>query len=329
MRADRRTFLQIVPTVLAAPLGFAVDRAAAETYPSRPIRLVVPYPAGGITDLIARFVAQGLTQRLGQQVIVDNKPGGNTVLATQYVARAAPDGYTLYVNTPSSYSINVAYYKSLPYGRNDYTAIAVTSELPLGLYVATSSPFKTFGELVAFAKANPGKLDCGSAGVLTQGALAMEIVKSALGLDIQVIPYQGNAPAVVALLGNQVQLMLSDVASATSLIHAGRVRVLAVGTAKRLPALPAVPTFAEAGYPSVHLVSPWNGVFGPPGMPKSIVDKLNAEVNAIMASPEGMKLLRENSVEPAQYSAEKMNAMVQTDYQVYAPLLARLGLKEE
>jgi tripartite-type tricarboxylate transporter receptor subunit TctC len=321
------TFSKRVFAFAALALLAAFQPAAAQVYPTKPIRIIVPYAAGGVTDQIARLVGAGLSQRLGQPVVVDNRPGGNTVSATHFIAKAPPDGYTLYLNTPSSYSINIAYYKSLPYTRTDYTAVAITSEIPLGLYVATDSPFKTLADVVNHAKANPGKLNYGSAGMLTQGALGMEIIKATLGLNIQGVPYQGNAPALVALLGGQVELMLSDIASAAQHIQAGKLRVLAVNTDSRLPNLPDVPTLAEAGFPQVKILSPWNGVFGPPGLPKPIVDKLNAEINAVMKSPEGQKFLAMNTLLPTIHSPEKMQAMVQTDYDVYAPLLTRLGLK--
>lgn len=312
---------------IAAAFACASTLAFAQAYPSKPIRIIVPYSAGGVTDQIARLLANSLGQRLGQSVFVENRPGGNTVPASQFIAKAPADGYTLYVNTPSSWSINVAYYRNLPYGRNDYTAIAMTSEIPLGLMVPADSPFKTLNDLVEFARANPDKVANGSAGALTQGQLGMEILKAATGVTILNVPYQGNAPAMVALLGGQVQVVLTDIASGAQHVQAGKMRILAVNTEKRLAAFPNVPTIAEAGFSNVKILSPWNGVFGPPGMPTDIVDKLNTEINSIMQSPEGQRFLAGASLLPTIHSPQKARAMVQTDYDTYVPLLAKLGLK--
>ncbi|MDB5850712.1 MAG: transporter substrate-binding protein [Rhodoferax sp.] len=303
--------------------------ASADDYPNKPIKIVVGFAAGGLTDQIARLVANGLSQRIGQQVIVENKAGGNLIPATQYVAKAAPDGYTLHLANGQPFTVNVAYYKEkgLPYGRRDYTAVALTSEIPMGIYVPADSPFKTLADLVAFAKANPGKLNYGSPGTLGQGGLGMEAFKYTAGVDIQQVPYQGGAPALLAMLSGQVQMILSDVASAAQYIQAGKVRVLVIAQKKRLATLPDVPTFAEAGYPNVEIPMVWNGVFAPPNTPRPIVDKLNAAINAAMQTPEARKFLQDSSLLPAIETPEKMAALTQSDYEVFEPLMKRLGLK--
>lgn len=305
--------------------------AHAQDYPNKPIKIVVGFAAGGLTDQIARLVANGLTQRLGQQVIVENKAGGNLIPATQYVARSAPDGYTLHLSNGQPFTVNVAYYrdKSLPYARNDYTAVALTSEIPMGIYVNADSPFKTLADLVAYAKANPGKLNYGSPGTLGQGGLGMEAFKYAAGIDIQQVPYQGGSPALLAMLSGQVQMILSDVASAAQYIQAGKVRVLVLAQEKRIATLPDVPTFAEAGYPKVEIPMVWNGVFAPPNTPKPIVDKLNAAINDTMQSPEAKRFLHDSSLLPAIETPEKMAALTRSDYEVFAPLMKRLGLKNQ
>lgn len=325
IKIDRRGAVQILAVALA--LSTVAPSAIAQTYPTKPIRIVVAYPAGGLADRLARFIANGLSQRLGQTAVVENRPGGNTVPATDYVAKAPPDGYTLYVNTPSSWSINAAYYKSLPYGRNDYTAIAVTNEIPMGLMVAADSPIKTLQDLIAFSKANPDKVSNGSPGALTPGQLAMEILKAGTGAQIINAPYQGSAPAIAALLGGHVSVVLTDVGTGVQHIQAGKILMLFVSTDKRLAAFPNVSTLAEAGFPNVKMISPWHGVFGPPGMPRDLVDRLNAEITGIMRSAEGQRFMADASVLHTSYSAQVAQSMVQTDYDVYAPLLARLGLK--
>lgn len=329
MNQSKRSFIKAMQLGIAAALVTSPFAANAQQFPAKPIKIVVGFSAGGLTDQIARLVANGLTKRLGQQVVVENKPGGNLVPATQYVAKSPADGYTLHLSNGQPFTVNVAYYKTLPYAANDYTAVALTSEIPMGIYVAADSPFKTLADLVAYAKANPGKLNYGSPGTLGQGGLGMEAFKAAAGLDIQQVPYQGGAPALLAMLGGQVQMILSDIASAAPHIQAGKVRVLVVQQNKRLASLPDVPTFAESGYPKVEIPMVWNGVFAPANTPKPVVDKLNAEINAVMQTPEVQKFLREASLLPAVETPEKMAALIRNDYATFAPLMKRLGIQAQ
>jgi len=329
MNAHRRSVVKWLPVLAATPLGAWAQTGSAESYPSKTIRIVVPYPAGGLNDRLARLLATGFTKKWGQPVVVENRGGGNTVPATAFVAKSSPDGHTLYVNTPTPWSVNTAYYDSLPYGRNDYTAIASLTDVPLGVYVPMDSPFKTLADLVNYAKTNPGKLNVGSGGALTGGALAMELFKQVVGVDIVAIPFQGGNPAILALLGGHVQLMFNDIAGATPYIQAGKLRVLAVSMTRRLPTLPDVPTFAESGFGHVQIPGAWIGLFGPPGMPKTLVDKINTEANVIMQSADGLQLINGSALVPAVNSTERARALTQEEIDTFGPLIKKLGLKSK
>lgn len=322
-------------SLLAAALGVTMvavgASASAQSFPSKPIRIIVPFSPGGVTDLIARIVANGLQKRLGQPVTVENRTGGSAIPATNLVAKAAPDGYTLLLSVGQPFSTNVVYFKDeLPYGANDYTAVALTSEVPMGIYVSADSPYKTLADLVNHAKANPGKLNYGAvASQISQGSLGMEAFKYAAGLDIVPIVYQGGAPTLVAMLSGQVQMILSDIASAAQHVHAGKVRVLAVVQDKRLQSLPDVPTMAEAGYGNADIPMVWNGVFAPPNTPKAVVEKLNAEINAVMQTPEALKFLKDSSLLPAVTTPERMASLMKREYETFAPIMKRLGLENK
>jgi tripartite-type tricarboxylate transporter receptor subunit TctC len=277
--------------VAAASLIFSLaclPAAFAQTpaYPSKPIRIVVPYAAGGGIDVISRLVGEKLSQRLGQPVVIDNRPGGGTLLGAEQVAKSAPDGYTLMVTTDATMTINPYLYVKLPYDPvKDFAPITQMVFLNQLLLENPAVPAKNLKELIAYAKANPGKLNYGSYGSGSQPHLAMEMLKSQAGMFIVHVPYRGLTQTVPATIAGDVQLTFSGAASSLAFIKSGRLRALAVGGKTRLALLPDVPTFAESGFPDVP-ANAWFGLFAPAATPRDIVMKLNAEVVRILRDPE-------------------------------------------
>ena len=269
--------------VAAAPAALA---QGAATFPSKPIRIVVPYPAGGGIDVLSRMLGERLNRAWGQAVVIDNKPGGGTLLAADLVAKAAPDGYTLMVTTDATITINPHLYVKLPYDPvKDFAPITQMVLLNQLLLANPAVPANNLKELIAYAKANPGKLNYASYGSGSQPHLAMETLKAQTGIDIVHVPYKGIPQAVPAALANEVQLTFSGAASSQAHIKAGKLKALAVGGKTRLPLLPDVPTFAESGFPDVPS-NAWFGLFAPVGTPRDIVMKLHAEVTRILKDPE-------------------------------------------
>jgi len=269
--------------VAAAPAALA---QGAATFPSKPIRIVVPYPAGGGIDVLSRMLGERLNRAWGQAVVIDNKPGGGTLLAADLVAKAAPDGYTLMVTTDATITINPHLYVKLPYDPvKDFAPITQMVLLNQLLLANPAVPANNLKELIAYAKANPGKLNYASYGSGSQPHLAMETLKAQTGIDIVHVPYKGIPQAVPAALANEVQLTFSGAASSQAHIKAGKLKALAVGGKTRLPLLPDVPTFAESGFPDVPS-NAWFGLFAPVGTPRDIVMKLHAEVTRSLKDPE-------------------------------------------
>ncbi len=260
--------------------------ALAQTYPSKPIRIVVPYPAGGGIDIMSRLIAQRLAQRFSQSVVVENKPGAGTIVAAESVARAAPDGHTLLITTDATITINPYLYAKLPYDAvKDFAPVSQLVLLNQLLLAHPALPVSNLKELIAHAKANPGKLNYASYGVGSQPHLAMEILKSQTGSDIVHVPYKGIPQAVPAAIAGEVQLTFSGAASSQAHIRAGRLKALAIGGAARLPLLPDVPTFAESGFPEVP-ANAWFGLFAPAGTPREVITLLHGEVVRLLKEPE-------------------------------------------
>ncbi len=265
---------------------FIAAPALAQSYPSKPIRIVVPYPAGGGIDVISRVIGERLGRSLGQPVLVDNKPGAGTLLAAEFVARAPADGYTLMVTTDSTLTINQHLYAKLPYDPvKDFAPITQLVLLNQLLLANPAVPANNLKELIAYAKANPGKLNYASYGSGSQPHLAMETLKAQAGIDIVHVPYKGIPQAVPAALAGEVQLTFSGAASSQAHIKAGKLKALAVGGKTRMAALPDVPTFTESGFPDVPS-NAWFGLFAPAGTPRDVIMKLHAEVTRILKDPE-------------------------------------------
>ena len=260
--------------------------AWAQAYPNKPIRIVVPFPAGGATDILARAVAQKLTEAWGQPVIVDNRPGAGGNIGSELVAHSAPDGYTLEMGTVGTHAINASLYSKMPYDHiKDFAPVILVAGVPNVLEVNPSLPVNSVQELIAYAKANPGKLNFASSGNGTSIHLSGELFKVMTGVQMTHVPYKGSAPALQDLIGGQVQLMFDNLPPSLPQIKSGKLRALAVTSATRSSALPDIPTVAESGLPGFE-ASSWFGILAPAGTPPAIIAKLNAEIAKWLTSPE-------------------------------------------
>jgi tripartite-type tricarboxylate transporter receptor subunit TctC len=307
--------------LLALPLV-----AAAQDYPARPIRLVVPFPPGGPTDVLARIVATRLGERLGQPVVIDNKPGASGMIGADMVAKAAPDGYTLLANA-SIHIINPSLYPKSSYDAiADFSPIGNLADVPLVLAVNPKVAARSLPELVALAKSSKTSLAFASAGNATSQHLSGEAFKIAAGIDMLHVPYKGSAPALTDLIGGQVQLMFDSLPSAMPHLKAGTIRPLAVTTPKRSAALPDVPTVAESGYPD-FAISTWYGIWAPAGTPPVVVQRLSREIAAIVRIPEVRQQFSGLGAEPVGNTPEEFAAFTKAELAKWAGIVKRSGAK--
>jgi tripartite-type tricarboxylate transporter receptor subunit TctC len=331
LHASRRAVLL---ALLPATLGFApsAHAQAGQPWPSaKPIRLIVPFPAGGATDIVARLLSQKLSAALGQQVVVDNKPGAGGTLGADLAAKAVSDGYTLLLSTSSTHSIAPALNAKLPYDAfNDFTPIAHVATAPSVLVVGPNFPAKTAQELVALIKANPGKYNFGSSGIGAYPHLAAEMFKWRAGNLFAVhIPYRGTALVVTDLMAGQIHFMMDSIVSAQSHLKEGRMRALAVSGTKRSASLPQVPTFGEVGVANMAL-SNWFGVFGPAGLDAAVATRLNRELNAVVAAPDVAERLTSLGAEAAPGgSTAAFATLVRDEKQSWQALIERAKIKAE
>jgi len=298
MKASMRA---LVAALLATIAFVATTPAAAQgaAYPTKPVRLVVPFPAGGTTDILARAVAQKLSETWGQQVIVDNRPGAGGNIGSELVAKSPPDGYTLLMGTVGTHAINPSLYAKMPYNHvKDFTPVILVAGVPNVLVVNPSLPVNSVQELIAYGKANPNKLNFASSGNGTSIHLSGELFRTMTGVQMTHVPYKGSSPALTDLIGGQVQLMFDNLPSSLQFIKAGKLRALAVTSLARSQALPDVPTLAESGLPGFE-ASSWFGVLAPAGTPADIVAKLNGAVAAWLASPAAKEQLAAQGAIPA------------------------------
>ena len=281
MTPTRRQFLHLAAGAGAVPA--VSPNAWAQAYPARPVRIIVGYPSGGSNDILARLMAQWLSERMGHQFVIENRPGAGSNIATEAVVRADPDGYTLLMVSAANMS-NAALYEKLNYNFiRDIAPVAGVMRVPLVMEVNPSIPAKTVPEFIAYARANPGKINFASGGIGTSIHLSGELFKMMTGIDMQHVPYRGNGPALTDLLGGQVQIMFDTMPAAIGYVRAGQLRALAVTTATRSEALPDIPTVGE--YVPGYEASSLYGVAAPSNTPAEIVDKLNREINAALADP--------------------------------------------
>ena len=294
----------------------------AQSYPVRPIRLIVPFPPGGIADIAARTVAQKVGERLGQRVVVDNRGGGNTVIGTDMAAKASPDGYTL-VSVPFNYGVNPSFYEKLPYDpAKDLKAVALLGLSPNFLLVHPAVPARSVKELIALAAANPGKLNYATGGEASSNHLATELFKLAANIDVVHIPYKGAASAVTALMSGEVTLLFVAVSSVIAHIQAGRLRALAVASNKRSPALSNVPTMAQAGVPNCE-VSAWHGVMAPNGTSRQVILKLNAEIARALRLPDVTERFAAIGFEPRAGTPEDFDRFIKSEIEKWAVVIRR------
>ncbi len=310
--------------------GFAAGGALAQgTYPSKPVRLIVAFPPGGSTDIIARLVGQKLGERLGQQVVIDNRGGAGGTIGTEIAARSSPDGYTLTMGTTSTHVIAAGVYSKLKYDPlKDFEPITLVATTPYLLVLNPTVKANTLKEFIALAKSQPGKLNYASAGTGTTTQLAMEMLKTAAGIDVVHVPFNGNAPANTATIGGQVQALFGSMPAVLAQAKAGRLRPIAVGTPKRSPALPDVPTVAENGYPGFD-ASLWLGFFAPKGTPAPILKRLHTELVAIALSPEMKEQFERNGAEPITNTPAEFGQLVKTEIDKYVKVIKVAGVKME
>ena len=312
---------------IAAIAVATLSAAQTPAYPTKPIRLVVPFPPGGATDIIARAVAQKLSETWGQSIVVDNRPGAGGNIGTELVAKAPRDGYTLEMGTVGTHAINASLYAKIPFDNvKDFVPIILVAGVPNVLEVTPSLPVNSVQELITYAKANPGKLNFASSGNGTSIHLSGELFKVMTGVQMTHVPYKGSAPALQDLIAGQVQLMFDNLPPSLPQIKGGKLRALAVTSATRAPALPDVPTVAESGLPGFE-ASSWFGLLAPAGTPPAIIAKINAEVAAWLASPEGKEKLASIGANRAGGSPEDFARHIQAETAKWAKVVKESGAK--
>lgn len=320
------TMIRALSFVLAA-VAATVALPARAAWPDHPIRLVLPFPAGGPTDAIGRMLAQRLTVVLGQSVVVENRAGGNSAIGSDAVAKSPPDGYTLLFNA-SIFAINPHLVK-LPYDiHRDFTPIALVAKAPLVIAVNNDLPARDMRELIAYAKAHPGKLNFGIGSNGSAGHLAQEQLRVATGIDIVMVPYKGSTPAYADLMGGRIQGFTDPLLGALGQVKGGTVRALAVTSARRLAVLPDVPTVAESGVPGFQFAS-WYGLWGPPGMPGDVVARLNAEVTRWVSDPAVKAQFDELGYEAQPGTPADFDRFVHEDSTRSAAIIKAAGIKAE
>ena len=318
-------FFPCVPLVLFTGLAFA---ASPEQYPTRPIRLVVPYAVGGATDITSRIIAPRLSESIGQQVVVDNRPGGASIPGTAMVAKAAPDGYTVLIAT-MSFGAAPALFPNLPFdAQKDFAPVTLMTVLPMVLVVHPSVPAKSVNELLAVAKSKPTGLNYGSAGNGSATHLAGELFKTMSRANIVHIPYKGGGPSVAAMLAGEVSMMVAIISTVVPHIKAGKLVPLGVGTTKRHPVLPEVPTIAEQGLPGFQVFE-WQGVVVPTGTPKHVTDKLHREVNKALASPEVRDRITGLGADIVGSTPQELAALIKSEIPKWIKVAKESGIKAD
>lgn len=322
---------RLVKCGLAAALSVPLVSAFAQaTLPNKPITLVVPFSAGGATDVVSRLVAQKLSERVGRTIVVDNVAGGGGAIGAAKVAKATNDGSVLLMGTIATHAINPLSTSPSPYDpQRDFTPVSLIAKVPNVLLVNSSVQARNVRELIALLKAQPGKSNYGSSGLGTPPHLSGELFKSMAGVDINHVPYKGGGPAMSDLVGGHIPILFDVLTGAASHIRAGSVRALAITTDKRSPSFPELPTMAEAGLPGYETYT-WNGIFGPAGMPRPVVELLSRELQAVVAEPDVQAKLKDLSATPVGSTPEALAALVKSDLDKLGALIKSIGgLKKE
>ncbi len=299
----------------------------AQSYPANPIRYIVPFPPGGGADLVARSITQKITETTGIRFLVDNRPGGGTIVGAELAARAAPDGYTIFQGNNTSHAINPNVQPKLPYDPvKDFAPVTRLASFPNILVVHPSLPARSVKDLVALAKARPGQLNYGSPGNGTPPHLAGVMFSDAAGIDMVHVPYKGSVPALNALVTGETHLMFGSLAATLPFVRSGRLRPLAVTTMQRSPAIPEMPTISESGYPGFE-VSTWQGLFVPAGTPPSIIARLNAEFAKVLDATEFKSWMLNQGADAASTTPEAFAAFVKSELAQYAKVVKKAGMK--
>ncbi|QND71495.1 Bug family tripartite tricarboxylate transporter substrate binding protein [Tardiphaga robiniae] len=316
-----------VIAVMAACAGSA-ETAFAQSWPNRPIRMVVPYTPGGYTDLMARLVSEKMSAALGQPIVIENKPGANAAIGTDAVAKAAPDGYT-FGTVIAAHSVNPTLNPKLPYdAMKDFTYVSLTSVAPLILIATPSLPAKDMKEFIALAKAKPGSLNFASSGIGSAAHLTMEMLKSREGINLQHIPYKGTSGALQDTVGGQINVMFDVIGPLMSQVKSGNAKALAVAAKERVPAAGDVPTMAEAGVPD-FVSGTWSGIIAPAGTPKEIVDRVAAEAKKALTDPELKKKLDDQGIVPMGTTPDEFRAFVTDEIARWKKVITDAGIKME
>lgn len=309
-----------------SPLLLMATAASAQNYPSKPVRVVIPWPPGGSNDVVGRLVMQKVSEALGQQFVIDNRPGASGVIGSESVAKAQPDGYTIMVHSTTHLG-NAHLYRKLSYDTlKDFAPVGMLAAQPGALTVHPSLPVKSVKEYIALAKVRPGQIIYASSGNGSAPHLSMALFNAMTGITAVHVPYKGGVPQVTALVAGETQASLATVSTIIAHLKSGRLRVLGVSSAKRTTMLPDVPTIAESGVPGYEM-SPWIGVYAPANTPKAIIDRLNAECNKALQHPDVANSLRNQVLDPQPSTPEEFAQRIKIDYEKYGRLIKITGMK--
>ena len=306
-------------------LAVLAASASAQEYPTKPIRLIVPFAPAGPTDIMSRAISERITARLGQQLVVDNRPGAGGGIGSELAARSAPDGYTMLLGHIGTHAINASLYTRIGYDPvKDFAPITMIATLPLGLFVHVAVPAHSIKELVALAKAKPGSINFGSAGSGGPTHMAGEMLKSMAHIDIVHVPYKGNAASLTDLVAGRVQMMFSNLLTAGPHARAGKLRAIAISSGKRSPQAPELPTIAESGVPGYDL-TPWYGVLFPAGTPRAIVMRLNQEIGGILTTPDVVERFRTQGIDLVTSTPEAFAALIKSEIPKWRKVVKESG----
>lgn len=324
----KQPFARCIAAAALAAVGFAATApASAQDYPTKPVRMIVGYPPGGVVDILGRVVAERLSERLGQTVIVENHPGASGIVGNRVAAQAEGDGYTLLMGYFSTLAVHPSLYKDLPYDPvKDYAPIGRIATTPLILVVSPKVQANNLRELIDLAKSRPGRLNYGATGNGSGAHLAAELLKQLAGIQMTQIPYKGSAPALTDLQGDHIQVLFDALPSALPLVNGGKLRAFAVTGATRSALVPDVPTVAESGFPNYQF-APWLGLLAPQGTPPAIVERLNTELNAVLAMPEVAKKLTPLGYQLKGSSPQEFAAFIKSERARWAKFIADAGIK--
>ena len=323
-RAERFVFLWLAAIALCTFGGGVL----AQAYPAKPIRFLVPYAPGGVGDITARLVAQRMSENIGQQVVIENRPSAGLIVATEAAARAEPDGYTI-VLTGNGTALSVSLFKSLPYDVvNDFVHVSTIGFFDLALLAAADSKFNSVADVLAFAKSNPGKLNIGTINIGSTQHLAAELFKSMAGIDVQTVPFKATSAVVTALRGNDVQLAFEILAPVMSQIKGNAVKALAVTSNRRFAGLPGTPTLAESGVPG-YQASSWNGISITAKAPRAIVERLNKEIAAAVTSPDVRQKMQDLGVDARSSTPEQMRELMIADVGKWKTVIERAKIERQ